>query len=210
MSLHINNNYAKKRGIGKKLPLTIRAVMLDEHVDLVAGDFNGATSRRQTGDCNLSIIEEAFADSDLPMPPGPTPLWDPGAVPGGWADVCGFLDLRTLMNDGKYVSMVHSPFSMTLWAYVERINVDIMKCGYTWLSLTIMVTTNRVKGMSNGFSSKKDLLPTNPAKKDAGQVRTKATVRFRPKRQATVRYRLNRPYVQHEGYTTRFTKAIVL
>ena len=37
MSLHIDNNYAKKRGIGKKLILTIHAVMLDEKVDLVAG-----------------------------------------------------------------------------------------------------------------------------------------------------------------------------
>ena len=36
--------YAKKRGIGKKLILTIRVVMLGEHVDLVAGDFNGATA----------------------------------------------------------------------------------------------------------------------------------------------------------------------
>ena len=42
MSLHINNQFAKERGIGKKLLLTIRAVMLEEHVDLVAGDFNGA------------------------------------------------------------------------------------------------------------------------------------------------------------------------
>ena len=65
--------------------------MLEEHVDLVAGDFNGAAWRRQTGNGNLSIIEEAFADSDLPMPPGPTPLLGPGAVPGDWADVCGFL-----------------------------------------------------------------------------------------------------------------------
>ena len=30
LSLHVSNNYAKKRGIGKKLILTIRAVMLDE------------------------------------------------------------------------------------------------------------------------------------------------------------------------------------
>ena len=42
VSLHINNNFANKRGIGKKLLLTIRAVMREEHVDLVAGDFNGA------------------------------------------------------------------------------------------------------------------------------------------------------------------------
>ena len=78
------------------------------------------------------------------------------------------------MNDGEYVSMVHSPFTTTLAAYAQRIEVAIMKCGYTWLSLTITVTTNRVRGVGNGFSSKKDLLPTNPAKKDAGQARTEA------------------------------------
>ena len=93
MSLHINNNYAKKRGIGKKLLLTIRAVMLEEHVDLVDGDFNGAAWRRATSANTISIIEEAFADCGLPMPPGPTPLWGPGAVPGTRADVCGFLNL---------------------------------------------------------------------------------------------------------------------
>ena len=32
----------KNAGIGKKLPLTIRAVMLEEHVDLVAGTSTGA------------------------------------------------------------------------------------------------------------------------------------------------------------------------
>ena len=91
MSLHINNNYAQKRGIGKKLLLTIRVVMLEEHVEVVAGDFNGAAWRRATSANTPSIIEEAFADCDLPMPPGPTPLWGPGAVPGTWSDVCGFL-----------------------------------------------------------------------------------------------------------------------
>ena len=43
--LHISNVYAKKRGIGKKFILAIHAVMLDENVDLVAGDFNGAAWR---------------------------------------------------------------------------------------------------------------------------------------------------------------------
>ena len=70
------------------LLLTIRAVMLDEQVDLVAGDFNGAAWRRTTNANNISVIEEAFADSDLPMPPGSTPLWGLGAVPGTWSDVC--------------------------------------------------------------------------------------------------------------------------
>ena len=93
LSLHINNNYARKRGIGKKLLLTIRAMMLEEHVDLVAADFNGAALRRSIGNSRqpTNIIEEAFADTYLPMPPGPTPLWRPGAGPGDWAGVCGFL-----------------------------------------------------------------------------------------------------------------------
>ena len=81
MSLDINNNHARKRGIGKKLLLTIRAMMLDEQVDLVAGDFNGAAWRRTTTANNISIIEEAFADCDLPMPPLPTLLW--GSSGGG-------------------------------------------------------------------------------------------------------------------------------
>ena len=100
MSLHINNSCAKKRGIGKKLILTIRAVMLDEKVDLVAGDFNRAAWRRDNSN-NISIIEEAFADCALPMPPGPAPLWGPGAVPGKWADVCGFL--KPPDSDGRRI-----------------------------------------------------------------------------------------------------------
>ena len=60
---------------------------------MVAGDFNGAAWRRPCGsDRQLtSIIEEAFANTNLPVPPGTTPLWRPGGVPGEWADVCGFL-----------------------------------------------------------------------------------------------------------------------
>ena len=49
MSLHINNNFAKKCDIGKKLLLTIRAILQDERVDLVACDFNGAAWRQSSG-----------------------------------------------------------------------------------------------------------------------------------------------------------------
>ena len=93
MSLHINNHFAQNRGIGKKLLLTVRAVMLQEHVDMVAGDFNGAAWRRQPGSDPrpISIIEEAFVNSSLPEPLVPTPLWGLGGVPVEWSDVCGFL-----------------------------------------------------------------------------------------------------------------------
>ena len=85
MSLHINNQFAKKRGIGKKLLLTVRTDMPEDHVDLLAGDFNGAAWRRPCGNDRrlTSIIEEAFADTNLPVPPGSTPLWGPGAVSVG-------------------------------------------------------------------------------------------------------------------------------
>ena len=58
---------------GKKLIFTIRAVMQDEKVDLVAGDFNGAAWRCDNRN-NISTIEEAFSDCALLMPPRPTPL----------------------------------------------------------------------------------------------------------------------------------------
>ena len=88
MSLHMNNNFAKKRGIGKKLLLTVSAIMQDEHVNLNSGAWRQTSGNKPQP---TSILEEAFADTDFPIPPGPTPLWSPGAVPGEWADVCGFI-----------------------------------------------------------------------------------------------------------------------
>ena len=73
LSLHISNIYAKQKGIAKKLILTVRAIMISQEVDLVAGDFNGTPWRSRSRD-NLSTIDEAFADCALPTPPGPTPL----------------------------------------------------------------------------------------------------------------------------------------
>ena len=99
--------------LGKKLILTIRAVMLDENVDLVAGDFNGAAWRCSNRN-NISTIEEAFADCALPMPPSPTPLWGPGSF---GATGLAFVDSSNLLNpisSGKFVNTEHSPFSMKL------------------------------------------------------------------------------------------------
>ena len=74
LSLHISNSYAKKKGITKKLRLTLRATMISQEVDLVAGDFNGTSWRYRSKD-NFSTIDEAFTDSTLPTPPGRSPLW---------------------------------------------------------------------------------------------------------------------------------------
>ena len=109
LSLPISNVYAKKRGIGKKLILTIRAVMLKENVDLVAGDFNGGAWRRDNRN-NISIIEEAFADCALPMPPAPHHCGGPGSIPGNWADVCRFL--KPPASDRQWKVRLHGAFSL--------------------------------------------------------------------------------------------------
>ena len=77
LSLQISNIYAKKKGIAKKLILTIRAVMISQQIDVVAGDFNGTAWRCRSRN-NISTIGEAFTDCALPTPPGLTPLWGPG------------------------------------------------------------------------------------------------------------------------------------
>ena len=90
LSLHISNIYDKKKGIAKKLILTLRAIMISQEVDLVAGDFNGTAWRYRSKD-NFSTIDEAFTDCALLTPPGSPPLWGHGSIPDNWADVCGFL-----------------------------------------------------------------------------------------------------------------------
>ena len=55
LSLHISNVYAKKKGVAKKLILTIRAIMISQEVDVVAGDFNGTALRCRSRD-NLSML----------------------------------------------------------------------------------------------------------------------------------------------------------
>ena len=90
LSLHINNVFAKKRGIAKKIIQTVRALMISQNIDSVAGDFNGAAWCCRSRD-NISTIDEVFSDCALPSP-GPTPLWGPGSIPNNWADVCGILE----------------------------------------------------------------------------------------------------------------------
>ena len=70
--------------------------MFQEQVDMVAGDFNGVSWR-----CSQAMNSDplalsgrrrwGLANTCLAVPPGPTPLWRPGGVPGEWADVCGFI-----------------------------------------------------------------------------------------------------------------------
>ena len=102
----------EKRGVGKNVLLAVRTVVHQEQVDTEAGDFNGAAWRRKW--CNDqrrdSTIEEAFANTNLPIPDGPTPLWAAGGVPGEWADVCGFI--KPPRTETEWHIRVHGAFEI--------------------------------------------------------------------------------------------------
>ena len=61
---------------GCSFDVTLRAIMISQEGDLVAGDFNGTAWRCRSRD-NLSTIDEVFTDCALPTPPGPHHCGDP-------------------------------------------------------------------------------------------------------------------------------------
>ena len=126
LSSRINSVYGKKRGIGKKLILTIRAVMLKENVDMVAGDFNGAAWRRDNSN-NFSIIEEAFAHCAPPMPPG----GDLVLFLAIGLTCVGFLNRLNPINSGRYGFMVLSLFLAMSWTCARMIKAATTKHGST-------------------------------------------------------------------------------
>ena len=133
LSLHISNIYAKKKGIAKKLILTLRAIMISQQIDEVAGDFNGTAWRCRSRN-NISTIDEAFTDCALPTPPGPAPLWGPGSIPNRRTSVDS-LNHRVQIDFGKCACTVHSPSHEEHSACDRLIKVAIMRHGF-WISST--------------------------------------------------------------------------
>ena len=99
----------KEKDKYRSMTSTIRAIMIGQQIDVVAGDFNGTAWRCSIRN-NNSTIDEAFADSALPTPPGPTPLWGPGSIPNNWADVRGFL--KPPDSDRYWKVRMHGDFSI--------------------------------------------------------------------------------------------------
>ena len=62
VSLHCQNAVAKKRSIALNTLLAVRTMVIQEGVDMVAGDFDGASWRRRPGPDQQhdSTLEEAF------------------------------------------------------------------------------------------------------------------------------------------------------
>ena len=78
-------------------------------------------------------MEEAFADCALPMPPGPTPLWGPGSIPGKRADFYGFLEPPESVRHWKV--LLHGAFSI-LHEALGGIRLTDQSCHHeAWLHL---------------------------------------------------------------------------
>ena len=74
MPLQCENAVAKKRSTELNILLAVRIVVVQKDVDMVGGDFNGASWRRRSGpDQQLdSMVEEAPKNAKRPMLPGHT------------------------------------------------------------------------------------------------------------------------------------------
>ena len=100
---------------------------------MVAGDPNGAARRRQSGSDPRSIcsVEGAFVNANLPFPPGSSPLWRPGGVPGEWSDVCGFL--KPPGSENEWQVRMHGAFIIPygMLGLKKQIKVAITKFGST-------------------------------------------------------------------------------
>ena len=78
MSLHCKNAVAKKRSIALNLLLAVRSAMIHEDVDIVV-QAGGATQGQIN---NLTApSKKRSKNSELPVPPGSSPLWGLGGIP---------------------------------------------------------------------------------------------------------------------------------
>ena len=99
---------------GKNMLLTVRTVMLEEHVDLVAGDFTGAAR------CHLA--PHRCGDQVQCQVNGPMYV--------------ALSSHRTPEMSGKYASSVPSPSPTARWVFRKKIRAATTKCGCISLTLT--------------------------------------------------------------------------
>ena len=126
---------------------------------------------------NISTIEEAFADCALPTPPGPAPLWGPGSIPNNWADVCGSLSQRIQIGIGKCACTAHFPSPAKLLAYVQPINVAIMRHCSTWISSIGTALSHIMMSMTDEFSSKNVPRHVHMGTRKDASAKPRATIR---------------------------------
>ena len=168
LSLHINNNYARKSGIGKKFLHTIRAKSRKSTLTwwpVFSTDQPGASQSGTTPQLT-SVLEEAFADTDFPVRPGLPPLFGPGAMPGEWTDVCGFVK----QPKSRDVWKIRPHVAFTIPRETLGLRQRDQSCHHeVWQHLDLV--SNRYAHeeiTSNVSSSRKGPVPTRPPERNVG------------------------------------------
>ena len=128
-------------------------LMIGQHIDLVAGDFNG-TAWRCSNRNNISTIEEAVADCALPAPPGLHRCGDLDRSQTTGLTFVGSLNLLNQIGIGKYDVTALSPSHRKLQACARPIKAATTRHGST-LNSSIGAAPNHImKNMTDEFSSK--------------------------------------------------------
>ena len=128
-SLRKSNIYTKKRCIAKKkVILTVRAIMIGQQIDTVAGDFNGTAWRNSKRD-NISTIDEAFVDCAFQRRRALHLCGDPDRFQTTGLTSVGSLNCSIQIGIGRCACMVLPPSHAKLSACVQPIKAAIMRHG---------------------------------------------------------------------------------
>ena len=120
---------------------------------MVAGDFNGAAWRRRSGNDQRrdSTVEEAFANTN-----GPAQFrTDQVAVPGEWADVCGFI--KPPSSETEWHIRMHGAFEINHEMLGINLPTRVATMRYGFISrmsthgwLIVHLETGNIGGQSSG------------------------------------------------------------
>ena len=96
--------------------------MQQQLVDLVAGDFHGAAWRRQSGSDSrfISSIEEAFVNTNLPLPPGPHYCGVQEVYQANGLMYVGFKNRRAPKENGSVAQDLRAPRRNIIIAGAKR------------------------------------------------------------------------------------------
>ena len=148
-SLHISNIYA---GIWKKLIFATRAVILDEHLDLVAGDFNGAVWWCNKGNNMLVPLKKLLLTALCQRSLAPHPCEDQVRFQAAGLMCAGFSSRPNPIGIGKFDSTMPFPFLMKLQACARPIKAATTKHGFTSTSSNGKTFSHNVKSTIEGSS----------------------------------------------------------
>ena len=169
LSLYITNIYAQKRGIAKKLILTIRAVMLGENVDLVAGDFDG-TAWRCSNRNDINTMEEALLTALCQRRQALHPCGDPDRFQTTGLTSVGSLNCLIQIGIGKSDFTALSPSHAKLSACARPIKAATTRHGFTSTSSIGAAHNHMMTDRIDEFSCKNVLRRTTTASRKGASM----------------------------------------